>query len=446
MSNQFFDELDVWDKKICKIAKSWGLDWHPIEYEICDYFDMMGNMTYIGMPIHYQHWSFGRDFDRLQQMYDAGLEGLPYELIINANPSIAYLMRENEIPLQVLIMAHCVGHSDFFKNNVTFSKTMPDTVIERFKTSSKRIRKYIEDPSIGVARVEEVLDAARALKFQSNRYPNIRRLSHAEQEQKYRRLIQEDKRDQYKNFDINKFPLEPDNDILMFLAENSPRLADWERDIVGIVHDEGQYFIPQVRTKIANEGWASFIHYSILNELKLPPEYHMMFIQTHNQVIRPLMGKINPYHLGFNIFQRIHKKHGMEKCLAVRECYSDETFVQEFVDEELCYDLNLFSFSKKKVKQDHHIVTIDDVADEPGWKEVRNELVRNVGINSIPSINVVDVQPNGTLVLKHAHDGRDLELNYAQKMVGHVRRLWGDPILLETIVEDEVFTIDDDII
>jgi stage V sporulation protein R len=158
------------------------------------------------------------------------------------------------------------------------------------------------------------------------------------------------------------------------------------------------------------------------------------------------MGRINPYHLGFNIFQRIHKKHGMEKCLAVRECYSDETFVQEFVDEELCYDLNLFSFSKKKVKQGNDIITIDDVADEPGWKEVRNELVRNVGINSIPNISVIDVKPNRTLVLKHDHDGRDLELNYAQKMVGHVKRLWGEPILLETIVEEEAFIIDDEII
>lgn len=446
MSKDFFSELDSWDRKICKMAKSWGLDWHPVEYEICDYFDMMGNMTYIGMPVHYQHWSFGRDFDRLQQMYDAGLEGLPYELIINANPSIAYLMRENELPLQVLIMAHCVGHSDFFKNNVSFSQTRPESVLERFKTSAKRIRRYIEDPSIGVVRVEEVLDASRALKFHTARYPNIKRLTHREQEEKYRKLIQNDKLGRYKDFDIDKFPLEPDDDVLKFIAINSPVLTDWERDIVEIVHDEGQYFIPQARTKIANEGWASFIHYSILNELKLPPDYHMMFIQTHNQVIRPLNGRINPYHLGFNIFQRIYKKHGMEKCLQVRESYSDETFVQEFVDEELCYDLNLFSFSKKKAKQDHYVITVDDVADEIGWKKVRHDLVRSVGINSIPNISVTNVKMNGTLVLKHDHDGRDLELNYAQKMVGHIKRLWGDPVMLETIVEDELFVIDDDII
>lgn len=444
MSRTFSQELDYWDKKICKIAKSWGLDWHPIEYEICDYFDMMGSMTYSGLPIHYQHWSFGRDFERLQHMYDAGLEGLPYELIINSNPSIAYLMRENELALQVLIMAHCVGHSDFFKNNVTFSQTNPDTALERFKLAAKRIRHYIEDPSIGVARVEDIMDAARSLKYQSSRYPNIKRLSHAEQEQKYRTLIQNDKTGKYAKFDIDNFPLESERDILYFMINNSSNLSDWERDVVNIIHDEALYFIPQIRTKIANEGWASFIHYNILNELKLKPDFQMMFIQTHNQVIRPLTGRINPYHLGFNIFQRIHEKSGMDKCLAVRECYSDETFVQEFVDEKLCYDLNLFSYSKKKAKVGNDYVSIDDVSDEDGWKRVRNDLVKNVGINSIPDISVTSVRNDGTLVLKHEHDGRDLELNYAEKMVGHVKRLWGDAILLETIVEDESFIIDDE--
>lgn len=439
----FFDELNDWDKKICKIAKNWGLDWFPIEYEICDYFDMMGNMTYIGMPVHYQHWSFGRDFDRLQRMYDAGLEGLPYELIINANPSIAYLMRENEIPLQVLIMAHCVGHSDFFKNNVSFSKTNPGTVIERFKSSAKRVRKYIEDPSIGISRVEPILDAARSLKFQSNRYPNVKRLTHAEQYEKYKKLVNNDTKGAFKNFDLEQFPLEPDNDILKFLCENSRLLQDWQRDIIEIVHDEGQYFMPQIRTKIANEGWASFIHYNILHELGLPHDYHMMFIQTHNQVIRPLSGRINPYHIGFNIFQRLYKKHGMEKCLEVRECYSDETLIQEFVDEELCYDLSLFSYSKKKIKNSNDIITVDEVSDESGWKSVRNELVKNVGVNSIPSISVTDVSKKECLTLRHEHDGRDLDLNYAEKMVGHIKKLWHGSVALETIVEDELFVIDD---
>ena len=117
ISNWTVDQLKEWDEKICKMAKSYGLDWYPIGYEICDYYEMIGNMSYHGMPSHYQHWSYGKSFERTHQMYNLGSEGLPYELIINSNPSIAYLMKENPLYLQILIMCHCVGHSDFFKNN-----------------------------------------------------------------------------------------------------------------------------------------------------------------------------------------------------------------------------------------------------------------------------------------------------------------------------------------
>ena len=97
-----------------------GLDWFPIYYETCDYYEMIGHMSYHGMPSHYPHWSYGKTFERTHQLYNAGMEGLPYELIINSDPSIAYLMRENPMYLQLLIMCHCIGHSDFFKNNRMF--------------------------------------------------------------------------------------------------------------------------------------------------------------------------------------------------------------------------------------------------------------------------------------------------------------------------------------
>ena len=117
-----FSDLESWDDKISELALSYGLDWFPITYEVCDYYEMIGHMSYHGMPSHYQHWSFGKKFERTHQMYNLGAEGLPYELIINSNPSIAYLMKQNALYLQILIMAHCVGHSDFFKNNRLFRK------------------------------------------------------------------------------------------------------------------------------------------------------------------------------------------------------------------------------------------------------------------------------------------------------------------------------------
>ena len=103
MNDWTFSDLEKYDNEICEIAKEKDLDWFPIIYEVCDYYEMMGHMSYHGMPSHYRHWSYGKSFERTHQMYNLGVEGLPYELIINANPSIAYLMRENPLYLQTLI-------------------------------------------------------------------------------------------------------------------------------------------------------------------------------------------------------------------------------------------------------------------------------------------------------------------------------------------------------
>ena len=143
-----FEDLQKWDEKIVKIAKSYSLDWYPIDYEVCDYHDMIGYMAYIGMPTHYQHWSYGKSFERTHTMYNLGMEGLPYEMIINSDPSISYLMTENPLALQVMIMAHCVGHSDFFKNNRMFKHTDAANVINRFRNGAKRIKKYIDNTNL----------------------------------------------------------------------------------------------------------------------------------------------------------------------------------------------------------------------------------------------------------------------------------------------------------
>ena len=140
---------------------------------------MIGHMSYHGLPSHYGHWSYGKSFERTHQMYNLGMEGLPYELIINSNPSIAYLMRENPLYLQILIMAHCVGHSDFFKNNRVFSHTRPDIAVSRFRNAKKRIQSYIENPNIGLEKVESFLDCIHSIRFQTERN-NIKRISRSD--------------------------------------------------------------------------------------------------------------------------------------------------------------------------------------------------------------------------------------------------------------------------
>ena len=435
MSEWTFSDLEKWDDDITAIARGHGLDWFPIVYEICDFYEMIGHMSYHGMPSHYSHWSYGKSFERTHQMYNMGMEGLPYELIINSDPSIAYLMKENPLPLQILIMCHCVGHSDFFKNNRMFSDTRPESTCIRFRSARKRIQSYIEDPSIGVDEVENILDAAHSIKFHTNWYP-IKQLSHKELKKLYLEKIKNDVTGEYENFDLDKVPLEPDNDILGFIAEHSRHLSEWQRDVINIVRDETQYFIPQMQTKIMNEGWASYWHYRLMNELDLPQKYHMPFIKSHNQVIRPHIGGINPYHLGFTMFKKIEERYGLDRCFFARETSHDESFLREYLTEEDCRDLNLFSFSKKK-----NMRTIDEISDGEGWKDVKAELIRNTGVNTIPRIYVDLIESGGVLVLKHEHDGRDLELAYADEVCQHVMTLWGEVVKLITIVEGEPWEI-----
>jgi stage V sporulation protein R len=434
MNGYNFDDLKKWDDKICELATNKGLDWFPITYEVIDYYTMIGNMAYHGMPTHYGHWSYGKSFERTHQMYNLGMEGLPYELIINSNPSIAYLMRENPLYLQILIMAHCVGHSDFFKNNRMFKNTRPDSVIARMRNAKKRIQEYTEDPTIGVELVEEILDAAQSISFQTYRYGQ-RRSTQEELKQKYIKKIKDDENGEYVDFDITKKPLEPDYDILGFIYENG-NLPEWKKDIIEIVREEAKYFIPQMQTKIMNEGWASMMHYTFCHELDLPTEMHLPFLKSHNQVIRPHIGGLNPYHMGFTIFKNIEENYGFEECLTARETAHDISFIRQYLTQELCEDLGLFSFSEKRKNG----ITIDEIHDEDGWKIIKTDLINNIGTNTIPII-YVDEMDFGQLVLRHEHDSRDLELDYADAVVQHVNKLWPDGAKLFTILEEELWEI-----
>lgn len=438
MSSWTIKELKEWDEKIIELAKSHNLDWFPINYEVCDYYEMIGHMSYHGMPSHYNHWSFGKSFERTHQMYNLGMEGLPYELIINSDPSIAYLMRENALYLQVLIMAHCVGHSDFFKNNRMFSKTRPATIVSSMRNAKKRIQGYVENPHIGIKKVEKMLDALHAIQFHIYRSPK----DYIPNSVKKQRLLEKinDQIINGKNPDasvLDQVPIEPEADIFSFLLEHGKDYEDWEIDLIEIVKTEAYYFMPQIQTKIMNEGWASYWHYRLMHELELPQSLHIPFLKSHNQVVQPHIGRINPYNMGFHLFQKIEERYGLEECFIARETANDASFIRQYLTREDCEELNLFAFSSQK---DHYI--IDNVSDEEGWKPVKELLIKQVGGNGIPKIYVESIDEGNMLVLHHEHDGRDLELDYADAVVNHLSDLWKDGVVkLLTVIEEEPFEI-----
>src|SRR5258706_12167247 len=167
MASYAINDLEYWDARVREKVQEFGLDCYPQEFEICDHTSMLGYMAYSGMPSHYPHWSYGKAYEKLKTLYDHGVSGLPYEMVINSNPALAYLMRDNSLLLQVLTIAHVYGHNDFFKNNFTFKTTRAEFTTSTFKAHADRVRRYEDMPSIGVERVEAALGAAHAHPLQS---------------------------------------------------------------------------------------------------------------------------------------------------------------------------------------------------------------------------------------------------------------------------------------
>jgi len=448
-------DLEEWDRRIRDKVAELGLDCFPQEFEVCDHNQMLGYMAYHGMPSHYPHWSYGKSFEKLKTLYDYGVSGLPYEMVINSNPSLAYLMRDNSLLLQILTIAHVYGHNDFFKNNFTFQSTRPEFTISTFKAHATRIRRYVEDPSIGIDAMENLLDAAHALSLQCRRNLAIRKLGHDEA-----RLQAIDSaqpvHDRYENLhrrsphqepDLHRVPLIPDEDLLLFIRDHNPYLSDWQRDALTIVHEEAQYFIPQIETKIMNEGWATYWHKKILESLELPQDLHLELLVRHSQVVRPHPGGLNPYHLGVRIWEDIWRRHAeptpeetktldlgdpRDKLFETRAVDRDVSFLRRHLTEPLMRDLHLFEY-----EPEGNDLVVSEVSDTQGWRQVKETLLKSIGMASTPVIKVVDGDfgRNHTLYLVHDHEGRDLQLDAAERTLSYVHRLWQRDVVLETTLD-----------
>jgi len=451
-------ELEDWNERILPLAQELGLNPYPQEFELCDHEQMLAYMAYSGMPSHYPHWSYGKSFEKLKTLYDYGVSGLPYEMVINSNPCIAYLMQDNTLLLQMLTIAHVYGHNDFFRNNFTFKSTRAEFMIETFKAHADRVRRYIEDPSIGLDKVEHLLDAAHAVSMQCRRNLAIRKQTPQEEEAQ---LLEESnpsedpfrsihRRQEYSAPDLSRVPLHPDEDLLLFIRDHNPLLTDWEKDLLTIVHEETQYFILQIETKIMNEGWASFWHKRILEALDLPQAMKLEFLVRHTQVLSPIPGGINSYHLGFKVWEDIERrwdhpppdeekeygprtKSGREKIFEAREVERDASFLRRYLTEDLIRELDLFEFQSRGNEK-----IISRVADKENWQQIKETLIRSVGMGNVPTIKIenADYNNNRALFLKHDHDGRDLQLEYAEKTLLYLHQLWSREVVLETTINE----------
>ncbi len=473
-----FDLLESYLKEIERVAKHYRLSTYPNQIEVITAEQMMDAYAGIGMPIGYTHWSFGKKFIETEQGYKRGQMGLAYEIVINSNPCIAYLMEENTITMQALVMAHAsFGHNSFFKNNYLF-KTWTDasSIIDYLVFAKNYIRECEE--RYGVEPVELLLDSCHALmNYGVDRYKRPNEISFKEEKdrQKEREEYLQSQvndlwrtvpshRSQIKTSQQENFPSEPQENILYFIEKNAPLLEPWQREVVRIVRKVGQYFYPQRQTQVMNEGWATFWHYTLLNHLYdeglLSDRFMIEFLQSHTNVIaqpsynNPYYSGINPYALGFNMFVDIRRicefpteedkrwfpeiagSNWLDTLHFAMENFKDESFISQYLSPTIIRQFKLFSVLDHDKK---NYLSVSAIHDEQGYRDIRSKLSLQYNLsNNEPNIQVQSVAISGdrSLTLRYIPINRIPLDNSCYEVVKHLHRLWGFTVNLEQLNED----------
>jgi len=472
-----FEKLELYHQAIKEVAAQYRLDTYPNQIEVITSEQMMDAYSSVGMPIGYAHWSYGKKFIQTQQSYQRGEMGLAYEIVINSNPCIAYLMEENTMTMQALVIAHaCYGHNSFFKNNYLFTTwTDADSIIDYLLFAKNFISDCEE--KYGIDEVEDLLDSCHALmNLGVDRYKRPSKISMHEEHQ--RQKVREDylqsqvndlwrtipKKDSDNQLIKNRFPSEPQENILYFIEKNAPLLQSWQREIIRIVRKISQYFYPQKQTQVMNEGWATFWHYTILNTLyaqgQVSDKFMLEFLHQHTNVVyqppynSDYYSGINPYALGFAMFCDIRRicedptdedKHWFPDIAGSNwvdtlhfacKNFKDESFISQFLSPHLMREMKLFSITDNS--QLNHI-DITAIHNEQGYQKVREALSKQYNLANIePNIQVYDVQVDGdrSLTIRYYPQQQVPLAKSAEQVLKHLHRLWGFEVKLEQKKDD----------
>jgi stage V sporulation protein R len=475
-SDWSFELVERYHEVIKRTAQRFGLDTYPNQLEIISAEQMMDAYASVGMPVNYRHWSYGKEFIATEKNYRRGHMGLAYEIVINANPCISYLMEENTMAMQALVIAHAAyGHNSFFKGNYLFRMWTDAGSIIDYLVYAKNYVAECEERH-GLAVVEEFLDSCHALSnYGVDRYRRPSRKSLAQE------AVARDERESHAQQQINdlwrtlpkrvekpgetpearRFPEEPQENLLYFVEKNAPLLEAWQREIVRIVRKIAQYFYPQRQSQVMNEGWATFWHHRILNQMYddgyLTDGVMIEWLKSHTNVVmqfpvgHPNYSGINPYALGFAMYTDLKRicEHPTEEDRqwfpdiagsdwiptldqAMRN-YKDESFIGQFLSPRLMRDFRLFAIvDDEKEKQ----LEVNAIHDEAGYRAVREALSHQYDLGTRePNIQVwnVNLRADRSLTLRHfQHRDRPLAES-AQEVLRHVARLWGFGVHLESV-------------
>jgi len=475
-----FELIQRYDEVISQTAAAYGLDTYPNQIEIITSEQMLDAYASAGLPIGYPHWSYGKEFIRNEQYYRKGMQGLAYEIVINSNPCISYLMEENSMAMQALVIAHaCYGHNSFFKGNYLFRQwTDADGILDYLVFARKYVMECEE--RYGIEAVEAILDSCHALSMHGvDRYKRPTPISYREEARR------QAEREEYARLQYNDlwrtipvldkdhgpadkrpvFPPEPEENLLYFIEKHSPVLEPWQRELVRIVRKIAQYFYPQTQTKVMNEGWATFWHYTLLNRLhrdgQVTDGFMMEFLQSHTGVVsqrgfdeRGYSG-MNPYALGYSMMTDIRRiceaptdedrkwfpdiagSDWLPTLDFAMRNFKDESFILQYLSPKLIREFHFFAISDHQANPKLEVVAIHD---DEGYRDIRKLLAAQYDRdNQVPDIQVTRYfrESDRSLVLRHEQTrGRPLASEDADQVMKHLGRLWGFRVRLEESAPD----------
>jgi len=475
-SDWTFELIDRYHEVIRQTAERYGLDTYPNQLEIISAEQMMDAYASVGMPVNYRHWSYGKEFIATEKRYRRGHMGLAYEIVINSNPCISYLMEENTTVMQALVIAHAAyGHNSFFKGNYLFRMWTDASSIIDYLVYARNYVSECEERH-GMEAVETLLDSCHALaNFGVDRYrrPSRRTLAQEMAESRAREEhAQQQVNDLWRTVPVReekapaaqaaqRFPAEPQENLLYFFEKSAPLLEPWQREIVRIVRKVAQYFYPQRQSQVMNEGWATFWHHRLLNTLyddgHLSDGAMLEWLTSHTNVIfqppvdhRAYSG-INPYALGFAMYSDIRRicEHPTDEDRAwfpeiagapwlptldhAMRNYKDESFIGQFLSPRLMREMRLFAIHDDERKSELEVSAIHDTA---GYQRLRQSLSQQYDLGTRePNIQVWNVNLRGdrTLTLRHSqYQDRPLG-DTTLEVLRHAARLWGFGVNLESV-------------
>ncbi len=458
-----------------------GLDVYPNRIEVITAEQMLDVYTAHGMPLTYRHWSYGKRFLQHENSYRRGYSNLAYEVVINSNPCISYLMEENSATMQALVIAHAAfGHNHFFKNNSGFRQWTEASSILDYLEFARTYIAGCEDRH-GAEAVEAVLDAAHALSRHGvNRHGGARSQTmkaDLKREQERRSYDEQTFDDIWRTLPNASVSAKrdhlaerrhrlglPEENLLYFIEKHSPKLQPWEREIIRIVRLIAQYFYPQPQAKLMNEGCATWVHDRVMLRLHETGQiddaaFLEVLHSTSNVVMQPDFDHpaggpgFNPYALGFAMMRDIERMC-TEPTVEDREWFPDiagngdplgtlryawehfrdESFVLQFLSPAVMRKFRMFRLLDDTSES---TLLVDAIHDNDGYRAIRRSLAHSYDPSeNDPDIEVVDVDLDGDrrLVLQHRTQlGRLLAKRDAEQTLQYAAGLWGYEVTLREV-------------